>query len=163
MNEQKQNILIQIGMWLAALVGSMYGLFFTLLGYIFDIGPGSGMEGQFWKILLVAIPSILLAAYTGELLVRKLAQKMLKSNISIRAYKFRLFVIVLIGSTMAFLVGFEVGYILGKITGTIAGVEWTDILLKGPGMALIIGIPIALIVAVFYSVFAHFYLKAKDE
>ncbi len=163
MNEHQEKKLIQIGMWLAALVGSMYGLFFTLLGYIFDMGPGSGMEGQFWKILLVAIPSILLAAYTGELLVRKLAQKMLKSNISIRAYKFRLFAIVLIGSTMAFLVGFEVGYILGKITGTISGIEWAEILIKGPAMALIIGIPIALIVAIFYSVFVHFYLKAENE
>ncbi|MDX2444378.1 MAG: hypothetical protein QNK30_11320 [Bacteroidales bacterium] len=162
MNEQKQNTLIQVGMWLAVLVGSMYGLLFTLLGYIFDVGPGSGMEGQFWKILLVAIPSILIAAYIGELIVRKLAQRMLKSNLSMLTYKFRLFTIVLIGCTVAFIVGFEVGYILGKITGTISGIEWAEILIRGPAMALIIGIPIALIVAIFYSVFVHFYLKAEN-
>jgi len=45
-------------MWLAAIVGSIYGLIFTIVGYLLDWGPGSSMEGPFWKILLASIPFI---------------------------------------------------------------------------------------------------------
>ena len=121
------------------------------------------MEGPFWKILLVAIPSILIAGYIGELIVRKLAKKMLNSNLSMLAYKFRLFTIVLIGCTVAFIVGFKLGYKLGKVTNSISGMEWVEILVKGPTMALIIGFPIALIVGIFYSVFVYFLYEGREK
>jgi len=45
-------------MWFAAIVGSIYGLLFTIVGYLLDWGPGSSMEGPFWIILLASIPFI---------------------------------------------------------------------------------------------------------
>ncbi len=108
MNEHKQKIITHTGMWLAAIVGSIYGLVLTIVGYLLDWEPGSRMEGSFREVLLVGILSVLAAAYIGELVVRKLAKKKLATQLQIHAITVRLFVIVLVGCITAFVVGWEV-------------------------------------------------------
>ncbi len=75
MNERKLKTITHVGMWLAAIAGSITALVFIVGGYLLDWGPGGGMIGPFWRILLVGIPSALLGAYIGELFVRILAKK----------------------------------------------------------------------------------------
>lgn len=83
MTEKQQKTIRLTGMWLCALVGSTYGLVYTLGGYLFDWGPGGSLEGPLWKILITGILSIVIAAYVGELVVRKLAKRIFEKKYSI--------------------------------------------------------------------------------
>ena len=163
MNEQKQKTITRVGMWLAAITGSIYGLIFAVVGYFLKWDLCDASEGPFWKVLLIAFFSIIIAAYIGELIVRKLAQKRLAGQIKIPAITTRLFVVVLLGSIVAFIVSWEVGYIFGKILGIFQGVSWGEILIKIPLISLIHGIPVCLVTGIFYSVFVFIYLKVGKK
>ncbi|NQU82316.1 MAG: hypothetical protein HQ543_12425 [Bacteroidetes bacterium] len=163
MNEQKQKTITRVGMWLATIVGSIYGLIFVFVGYIINWNHCDVLDGPFWKVLLIAFHSIMMGAYIGELIVRKRAQKRLAGQIKIPAITSRLFVIVLLGSIVAFIVSWEVGYIFGKILGIFQGVSWGEILIKIPLISLIHCIPVCLIAGIFYSVFVFVYLKVGKK
>lgn len=162
MKSQTFKIITRTGMWIAAITGSTFGLLFTIIGYLMDWGPGGSMHGPFWKILTVGIPSILIAAYIGELIVRSLANKLLKEHLSVLENTVRSFASVLIASLTAFVAGWEVGFIMGKISGAIEGLDWIPVLFYSPLMSLIYGIPVSLAVAVLFGVFVFLYLKREQ-
>lgn len=163
MNEQKQKIITHAGMWLAAFVGSIWGLIFVIVGYFINWDHCDALEGPFWKILFVGVFSIMTGAYSGEFIVRKRAQKRLAGQIKILAITTRLFGVVLLGSIIAFIVSWEVGYIFGKILGTIRELSWGEILVGIPLISLIHIIPVGLAATVFYSVFVFTYLKVGKK
>jgi hypothetical protein len=160
MNEKKEKIITHVGMWLAAIVGSLFGLVFSIIGYLLGEGPGGSMEGPLWRVLLVGIPSVLLAAYAGELLVRKLAKRMLSKHSSVSKNTVMAFVMVFIGCIVAIAVGFEIVYAMGKITGAIEGLEW-NVLLYVPLGAILYGFLPSLGAGVLYSLFVFIYLKRR--
>jgi hypothetical protein len=159
MNEKKIKVIIITGMSLAAIVGSIYGLYITIFGYLTDSGPGGSMEGPLWKIMLTGSLTVLVGAYVGELVVRKLAKRMLLKQFNLLEYTLRSFAIVLLGSMAAFIISWEIGYLLGKITGTIEGLDWITVLIYTPLMSLIYGIPVSLGAAVLMGLFTFLYLK----
>ena len=163
MNEQKQKIITHAGMWLAAFVGSVYGLIFVIIGYLINWDHGRALEGPFWKVLLAGFFSIMIGAYFGELIVRKRAQKRLAGQLQILTITARLFGVVLLGNIVAFIVGWEVGYIFGKILGTIQELSWGEILTIIPLNSFIHSIPISLVAGIFYSVFVFTYLKVGNK
>ncbi len=163
MNEKKQKVITHVGMWLAAIAGSISGLGYVIAGYLLDWGPGGDMEGPIWIILLVGIPSALIGAYIGELVVRILAKKMFAIRWTNIRNTIRAFVIVFLGCILAFIVGLEVGFILGKITGAIEGLEWTEVLLYAPIMAILYGILPSLAVGILYGGFVFIFLKIGDK
>ena len=163
MNELNQRIITRTGMWVAAVVGSTYGLLLTIVGYLLDWGPGSGMEGPFWKVLLVGVPSLLIAAYVGVIIVRWLSGKLLTMHSQAFVYTVRSFVVVLLASIAAFVVGWEVGFLMGKLTGTFDVMGWGEMVLKVAGMAFIWSIPVCLIAGILYSIFVFTYLKARHN
>jgi len=163
MNEQKLKTIARTGMWLAAISGSIYGLLLTIVGYLLDWGPGGSTEGPLWRIFLVGLPSVLIGAYTGELIVRKLAKIMLGKQPSLHEYTIRAFAIVLLASMAAFVAGWEIGYLMGKISGAIHGLSWTVVLVYTPLMSIIYSIPVSLGAAVLFGVFVFFYLRAGSK
>jgi hypothetical protein len=163
MNEKKLKHITRADMWLAAIVGSINGLLFTIAGYLLDWGPGGSMQGPFWRVLIVGMLSILTAAYIGEFLVRKLGKTMLEQQLSLTELSIRSFAITLVGSITAFIVGWEVGFIAGKITGAIEGLEWIPVLVYAPLMSLIYGIPISLIASFLFGIFVFLYGKSGNE
>jgi|AntAceMinimDraft_9_1070365.scaffolds.fasta_scaffold66391_1 hypothetical protein len=158
MNEEKQKIITHVGMWLAAIAGSISGLGYAIGGYLLDWGPGGSMEGPLWRVLLVGIPSALAGAYIGELIVRKLAKTMFAIQWTNTKNTIKAFVVVFLGCIVAFIVGLEVGFILGKITGAIEGLEWLTILLYAPIMATLYGLLPSLGLGVLYGGFVFIYL-----
>jgi len=163
MNEQKLKIITRTGMWLAAIVGSIYGLYLTIIGYLTDSGPGGSMEGPFWKILLTGILSILIGVYIGEFLVRKLAKILLAKHFKVLEFTIRSFAILLLGSMAAFVTSWEVGYLMGKITRTIEGLDWMTVLVYTLLMSFIYSIPVSLVAAGLFGVFVYFYTKAGEK
>lgn len=163
MNEQKQKIITHVGMWLTAIVGSIYGIIFAVIGYLLNWNHGDVLEGPFWKVLLIGFHSIMTGVYIGKLIVRKRAQKRLAGQVKIPVITSRLFVIVLLGNIAAFIVSWEVGYIFGKILGTFQGVSWGEILINIPLISLIHSIPVSLVASIFYSVFVFIYLKVDKK
>jgi len=163
MNEQKQKTITRAGMWLATIVGSIYGLIFVVVGYFLNWDHCGVLEGPFWKVLLTGFHSIMLGSYIGELIVRKRAPKRLAGQIKIPAITSRLFVIVLLGNIAAFIVSWEVGYIFGKILGIFQGVSWGEILIDIPLISLIHAIPVSLVISILYGVFVFSYLKVGKK
>jgi len=163
MNERKLKIITHVGMWLAAIVGSSTALVFLIAGYIFEWGPGGSMIGPLWRILLVGVPSALLGAYIGELVVRILAKKMFAILWTINRNTIRAFVVVLLGCFAGIIVGWEVGAILGKVTGAIEGLDWTEVLINSPIFALFYAIPVGLAVGILYALFVLIFLKSGDR
>lgn len=150
-------------MWLTALVGSTYGLVFTIIGYLADWGPGSGMEGPLWKILLVGIVSVLFAVYLGELIVRKLTRRIFRKNLAAFPTAGWMFVVMFIGCITAFVVGWDVGFLMGKLTGSIAAMAWGEILWKVPAMSFMWGVPLSLIISLLFALFVLFQLKVNKD
>lgn len=159
MNEKKQTIIKHVGMWTAAVVGSIVGIG-IIIGYIMGWGPGGSMIGPIWRIFLVGIPSLLLGAYFAELYVRKLAPKLITIESSILQNVLMAFVLILSGSMLGFMVGWEIGFILGKATNAIEGLGWTEVLLYAPIMSIFYGIIPCLIAATLFSGFVFILLTA---
>lgn len=162
MNQKEQKIITHVGMWLAAFVGSICGLFFGIAGYFMDWGPGGGLEGPIWRILLVGFTSALIGAYTGELLFRKLSRKMLSKIFSLVKISGLSFVVALVACTAAFYVGLLTGLIMGILTGTIVGLEWNE-LGGAPFLGLVFSIPFGLIPAILFGGFVFIFLKSRES
>jgi hypothetical protein len=162
MNERKLKVVTYTGMWLTALTGSIFGLLLTIIGYLFDQGPGGGMQGPLWRILIVGLPSIFIAAYIGELIVRTLAKRLFTSQSSVRKNTLLAFIIVFVGGIAATVVGWEIGFILGKITGAI-DIGWLPVLVYTPLMSFIWGIPVCFIAGILYSGFVFVYLRNGEK
>jgi len=90
MNERKQKTITHAGMWLAAIAGSIYGIIFAIVGYLINWNHCGALEGPFWKVMVIGILSTLIGAYSGELIVRKRAQKRLADRLQIPAITSRL-------------------------------------------------------------------------
>lgn len=102
-------------------------------------------------------------AYSGEIIVRKRAQKRLTGQLKILAITTRLFGVVLLGNIVAFIVSWEVGYIFVKILGSMQELSWGEVLIGIPLISLIHSIPVGLVATVFYSVFVFTYLKVGKK
>ena len=163
MNEQKQKIISFTGMWLATIAGSIYGVFFVVIGYLINWDHCGVLEGPFWKVLLIAFHSVMIGAYIGELIVRKQAQKIFADKLKIRAITSKLFVIVLLGCIAAFIVSWAVGYVFGKILGTFQEWSWDEILIDIPFISFIHSIPVSLVISILYGVFVFTYLKVGKK
>lgn len=161
MEEKKIKVIRIIGMSLAAIVGSIFGLYFPIYAYLTDSGPGGSMTGPSWKILLTGLLTVLIGAYIGELIVRLLAKRMFVKQFNLSESVLRSFAMVLTGSIAAFVASWEIGYLLGKITGTIEGLDWIAVLVYTPLMSLIYGIPVCLGAAVLMGLIVFFYLKPR--
>lgn len=163
MNEKKQKIITLVGMWLGAIAGSSTALIYVIAGYFFDWGPGGSMEGPAGRILLVGIPSVLIGAYVGELVVRLLAKKMFTVRWANYKSIFQPFIVVFIGCIAGIMAGWEVAAILGKVTEAIEGLDWKEVLINSPAFSTFYAIPLSLTVGILYAGFVFIYLKRGDE
>ena len=142
--ERKQKIITNTAMWLAAFVGSIYGLFLTIIGAALDWGPGSGMEGTYWKIALTGLISLLIGIYIGELLARKLSRMVFKKQRPRTDVSMLMFLIVTLASLLAWILSWEAGYIAGTLMESITwkeGMTWPEILYNTLFMSSILGFP----------------------
>ena len=158
MNENKKKVITRVGVWIAAIVGSIPGLIYLIGGYLLDWGPGGSMQGPFWRVLLVGLPCALLGAYAGELIVRIISKASLSDRWSSIINSIRAFIAVFLGCLASIVVAFEVGALLGKITGAIEGLEW-DVLINAPMMGLAFGIPFSLAVGILFGAFVFIYTR----
>lgn len=163
MNEQQKKTISVLGMWIAAFVGSTYGLVFIIIGRLIDWGPGSGMEGPLWKAFLVGIVSILFAVYVGELIVRKLTVKILRKNLAAFPTASWMAIVIFIACIVAFVVGWEVGFLMSKLTGTVTELGWGEILWKVPAMSFVWGVPFSLVISILFGLFVLFLVKVKKD
>jgi len=152
------------GMWLASLVGSVYGLFFTIIGAGFDWGPGGGMEGPYWKILIVGLISLLLGMYAGELMVRKLssALKVFSKPRAKLEIVMLMFFVCFVASLVAWVVSWEAGMISGIAMGSIGWdevIRWGQVILDVALMSLVFGVPFYLLAGIINAVVAAIVLK----
>lgn len=157
MKEKEQKIITYVGMWLAAIAGSSIALIYIITGYLLDWGPGGGMTGPLWRVLLVGIPSALAGAYVGELVVRIIAKKMFGTQ----GNTGKAFVVVFAGSLAGILVGWQLAAILGKVTGAIEGLDWDEVLINSPIFSTFYAIPISLSAGILYMGFVYVYLRNR--
>ncbi len=163
MTEQQKKTISVLGMWIVAFVGSTYGLVFTIIGRLADWGPGSGMEGPLWKVLLVGIVSIVVAVYVGELIVRKLTTKILRKNLAALPTASWMALVIFTACIVAFVVGWEVGFLMSKLTGIVTELGWAEILLKVPVLPFMWGLPFCLLISFIFGLFVLFLLKVKKD
>lgn len=144
------------GMWLASLVGAVYGLVFTIIGAGFNWGPGGGMEGPYWKILLAGMISILVGMYAGEFTFRKLTGlvKVFDKPRSKMEIALIMFLICFGASMVAWVLSWEVGFIAGIAMGSIGWdevINWGEIITDVALMSFIFGMPFYLLAGIINS------------
>jgi hypothetical protein len=159
-----QKVVRLTGMWLAALVGAVYGLLFTIIGAGFNWGPGGGMSGPYWKIVIVGLISILIGMYAGEFCVRKLTTlaKVFDKPRKKAKIAFAMFLICSVSSLIAWLLSWEAGFIAGILMGSIEWDEvlnWGQIIFDVALMSFIFGIPIYLLAGFLNAMVAMLVLK----
>jgi hypothetical protein len=152
------------GMWLASLVGAVYGLLFTIIGAGLDWGPGGGMVGPYWKIILVGMISILVGMYAGEFTFRKLCKLAKVFEKARPKMELALFLFLMCGaaSAVAWILSWEAGFISGILMGSIEWDEvlnWGEIISNVALMSLIFGIPVYLLAGIINGALALFLLK----
>jgi len=160
MNEKKLRVISRTGIAIAVLIGCIFGVYLTIIGYLTDSGPGGSMVGPFWRIALNGMLSALIGSIIGAVMFRILEKNLSGKNISLLEITIRSFAVVLIASFVAFIASWVVGYLVGKLTGTIEGLDWIVVLVYTPLMSFIYGFPVCLIAAVLFGVMVFFYLKA---
>lgn len=151
------------GMWLASLAGAVYGLVFTIIGAGFDWGPGGGMHGPYWKIVLVGMISLLIGMYAGELIVRKFSEKLfLKKPAPLKASIYML-LICFAASLIAWSLSWYAGYLSGIFMGSIDVAKgWAAEIIPALLMMVpVFGLPFAL-GAGLISALATYFLVKKD-
>ncbi len=158
-NEKRLKTITLLSTWVVVIVGGIFGILLTIIGYLTGSGPGGGMAGPLWKILITGLVSLMAGALTGAILERILARIILKGTYLRLEFMVRSFAIVLAGSLVAFVVSWEAGYLVGKITGAIEGLDWIEVLFYTPLMSLIYGIPVSLIAALVHGMVVFFCLK----
>lgn len=152
------------GMWLASLVGAVYGLLFTIIGAGFDWGPGGGMVGPYWKILIAGIVSILIGMYAGEFTYRKLS-KMMKVFTKPRPkmeIAWLLFFVCFLASLVAWVLSWEAGMISGIAMGSIEWddpIKWGEVVSNIALMSLVFGVPFYLLAGIINALVSVFVLK----
>ena len=160
--EWKHKAIILSGMWLASLVGSVYGLLFTIIGAGFDWGPGGDMEGPYWKILIVGLISILIGMYVGEAIVRKLGNKVHKNPRSKGEISLLMFLTVTVASLLAWVLSWEAGFITGILMGCITWddpLKWSEVVFNVAIMSAVFGVPISLAAGLINTLIANFVIK----
>ena len=159
-----QKVVRLTGMWLASLVGAVYGLLFTIIGAGLDWGPGGGMKGAYWKILAVGLISMMVGMYAGEFCVRKLTalarvfdKPRKKTEVALA-----MFLICSFASIIAWILSWEAGFITGILMGSI---EWDDVLNWGKIifdvalMSFIFGLPFYILAGIINALVAAIVLK----
>lgn len=160
--EWKYKFTTLTGMWLASLVGAVYGLIFTIIGAGFDWGPGGGMIGPYWKILITGLISLLIGMYAGELIARRMAGLIFKRPRKRLQITFLMFLSIATASLIAWVLSWEAGFIAGILMGTIEWTEsdgWHNIILNVGFMSAILGVPFALAAGVINGLIAWFVIK----
>ncbi|NQT77925.1 MAG: hypothetical protein HQ565_09445 [Bacteroidetes bacterium] len=160
--ERKQKIITNTAMWLAAFIGSIYGLFFTIIGAALDWGPGSGMEGPYWKIALTGLISLIIGIYIGELLVRKLSKMVFKRKSSRMDVSMLMFLTCTVAGLMAWILSWEAGYITGILLETIiwsSDMNWMEIIFNTLFMSSILGFPFYIGAGIISSVVSYIVLR----
>jgi len=163
MDEKQTSAHKRVAIWIAVMAGSINGIVFGLLGYLIGWGPGAGMEGPFWKVLLTCGVSVILGGYVGDLASRKLYSRVISGNGSKLHMIVRSFAVVLISSILAFFISIVTGYLTGKLTGSISGLDWSDVFISLPVMALIFSIAIGIIAALIFGFYTWFFVNAKPN
>jgi hypothetical protein len=160
--EWKHKVISLTGMWLASLVGAVYGLLFTIIGAGFNWGPGGGMEGPYWKILIVGVISLLIGMYAGEFIVRRMSAMVFRRKRERLESSMLMFIVCAVGSIIAWLLSWETGYIAGILTETISWdepIRWSGIILDIALMSTLLGIPFAFGAGIINGLVAWFVLK----
>ena len=152
------------GMWLASLVGAVYGLLFTIIGAGFNWGPGGGMEGPYWKIVIVGLISLLTGLYAGEFTFRKLTgmAKVFDKPHSKMEISLLMFLYCSIAAMVAWVLSWETGFISGILLGAIdwnEPIKWFRLILDVALMSTIFGIPLAFGAGVINALVAWFVLR----
>lgn len=143
----KHAIVRLTGMWLAALAGAFYGLVFTIIGAAADWGPGSGMEGPYWKIFILGLLSLLIGAYIGETIVRKLSKMVFKKSRPRLEVSMLMFLCCAIATWIAWIISWETGYIAGILMQIISWRDpfsWMKVIFDVALMSAIYGFPVML-------------------
>jgi hypothetical protein len=162
--EWNQKVVRLTGMWLSSLVGAVYGLLFTIIGAGLDWGPGGGMSGPYWKIILVGGISLLVGMYAGEFSVRKLTSlaKVFEKPRKKTEVALAMFLVCSFASLIAWILSWEAGFISGILMGSI---QWDDILIWGKIisdvalMSFIFGLPFYIIAGMINAIVALIVLK----
>lgn len=162
--EWNQKVVRLTGMWLASLVGAVYGLLFTIIGAGFNWGPGSGMAGPYWKILVTGLVSLLIGMYAGEFIVRKLstALKVFTRPRSRREIALMMFFVCFVASLVAWLLSWEAGMLTGTALGSIdwdVSTQWGGIILDVGLMSLVFGVPFYLLAGIINAIVAFIVIK----
>jgi len=152
------------GMWLASLVGAVYGLLFTIIGAGLNWGPGGGMEGPYWKILIVGLISLFIGMYAGEFTFRKLTgiTKVFERSRSKIEISILMFLNCTLAALVAWILSWEAGFISGVLMGPIEWdepVRWIRLILDVALMSSIFGIPFSLGAGIINSLVAFFVIK----
>ncbi len=160
--EWKHRVISLTGMWLASLVGAVYGLLFTIIGAGLNWGPGGGMEGPYWKIVIVGVISLLIGMYAGEFIVRRMSAMVFMQKRTRLRSSMLMFIVCAVGSIIAWLLSWEVGYIAGILTESISWNDtdnWFEIILNTALMSTIFGIPFAFGAGIINALVAWFVLR----
>jgi len=162
--EWNQKVIKLTGMWLASLAGAVYGLLFTIIGAGLNWGPGGGMEGPYWKILIVGIISLLIGLYAGEFTVRKLIvwAKVFDGPQSKTQIALKMFMICAFAALVAWILSWEAGMISGILMGSITWdevINWGRIILDVALMSFVFGLPFYLMAGIINAVVAIVVLK----
>ena len=159
-----QKLVRLTGMWLASLVGAVYGLLFTIIGAGLDWGPGGGMEGPYWKIIIVGLISILAGMYAGEFSVRKLTSisKVFDKPRKKTKVALAMFLICSFSSVLSWILSWEAGFISGILMGSIGWdemINWGQIIFDVAWMSFILGLPFYIIAGILNALVAAIILK----
>lgn len=154
-----------ISMWIASLVGAIYGLVFTIIGAGFNWGPGGSLEGPYWKIIVIGLISITIGMYVGELAVRKLATIVFKKKRSNPEYIILMAVTCAFGSILAWVFSWEAGFISAILMDSLSfgdDANWLGIIGDVALMTSIFGLPFYLLAAGMSALFSYFVLRNSD-
>lgn len=154
-----------ISMWIASLVGAIYGLVFTIIGAGFNWGPGGSLEGPYWKIIVSGLISIIIGMYVGELVVRKLAAIVFKKQRSKPEYITLLAVTCVFGSFLAWVFSWEAGFISSILMDSLSfgdDASWLGIIGDVALMTSIFGLPFYLLAGGMSALFSYFVLRNSD-
>lgn len=154
---------IRIGQWIAAVIGCIFGLVFIIAGYFLNWGPGSGMSGPFWNILLVGLSSSLIGAGIGWILFHQLTNKLFTAEKSLFILSLKAFSLMGVATVAATVTSWETGFLLGKLSGSIQGLGWKEVLLYVPVMSIAYSIPICLVASLIYALFVSFCINTRNQ
>jgi hypothetical protein len=154
---KKHRVLNRTMTVIVCIMGSVPGLLTLLIN---TEGPFQRPDGPYWKALIIAVPSILIAILVGYFICMFLWRKWFKEEKSIIYQSFIIFSITIIAGLIAAIVGVEVNWMVAKVSGWggQAQLEWVKFLIGIPIIFFYCIIPVGA-TGLLYGLFSFFYLK----